>query len=158
MDWFWTGLSVFLGDPSVARNREIRTTRSEKATSLNVDQNTLTIIAVSICLFGFIAQLYVVKNVYAVILTDMNSVGLRGLKWSVTIAQLMATAIMTLLRVVFRRDLVLDEVQREELPKGYELDWSAKRLTDCATWRMVTWGHMLTPDHQLSPEGHAASY
>ncbi|KAI5797198.1 hypothetical protein FPQ18DRAFT_422484 [Pyronema domesticum] len=106
MDWFWTGLSVFLGDPSVARNREIRTTRSEKATSLNVDQNTLTIIAVSICLFGFIAQF----------------VGLRGLKWSVTIAQLMATAIMTLLRVVFRRDLVLDEVQREELPKGYELD------------------------------------
>ncbi|CCX13726.1 Similar to hypothetical protein CHGG_08881 [Chaetomium globosum CBS 148.51]; acc. no. XP_001226808 [Pyronema omphalodes CBS 100304] len=126
MDWFWTGLSVFLGDPSVARNREIRTTRSEKATSLNVDQNTLTIIAVSICLFGFIAQF----------------VGLRGLKWSVTIAQLMATAIMTLLRVVFRRDLVLDEVQREELPKGYELDWSAKRLTDCATWRMIISFHL----------------
>jgi ankyrin repeat protein len=82
--------------------------------------------------------------------------GLRGLNWSVTIAQLMAAAIMTLLRVVVRRDLVLDEVQREELPKGYELDWTAKRLTDCATWKMVTWGPMVILDHQLLPEGHAS--
>jgi hypothetical protein len=69
MAWFWT---VLLGDRSVAINSEIRTTRSEKAKSPKVDQSTLTILAVSICICGFIAQLYVVYIFSAVILTDIN--------------------------------------------------------------------------------------
>ncbi|KAF8531435.1 hypothetical protein BDD12DRAFT_644176, partial [Trichophaea hybrida] len=66
-------------------------------------QATLTIIATIISLCGFVAQF----------------VGLRGLNWSVTIAQLVATAIMTTLRAMLRRNLV-EEVSNQKIENGYE--------------------------------------
>ena len=53
-------------------------------------------------------------------------IGLRGLHWSATIAQLGATLLMTVLRAWARRDLTkLPRVQ--SLPDGFELEWLANR-------------------------------
>ncbi|KAI5849720.1 hypothetical protein BZA05DRAFT_354781 [Tricharina praecox] len=55
---------------------------------------------------------------------------LRGLNWSATIAQLLATAVMTFLRAVIRRKMVYD-IKPELIARGYELDMAAKKITGC---------------------------
>lgn len=86
------------------------------------NQATLTAIAVSISLAGFVVQF----------------VGLRGLSWHVTIAQLVATGIMTFLRALIRRNLVYNP-KSVEIERGYELEDMAKKITDCGHWSVTTW-------------------
>ncbi|KAA8894938.1 hypothetical protein FN846DRAFT_998514 [Sphaerosporella brunnea] len=65
-------------------------------------------------------------------------VWLRGLNWAVTIAQLVATAVMTTLRAVVRRNLV-HKVHPTELDRGYELNWAARHIKKCRNWSVVIW-------------------
>jgi hypothetical protein len=60
------------------------------------------------------------------------------MNWTVTISQLAVTGIMTILRVLVRRGLVLDTDISEKLPNGYELDHVAKDLHSCKNWDMIS--------------------
>ena len=86
------------------------------------NQTTLTTIAVLISLVGFVVQF----------------VGLRGLAWHATIAQLVATGIMTFLRAVIRRNLV-NKPDSVIIKPGYELEAMAKKITGCDLWNVTTW-------------------
>ncbi|KAF8533780.1 hypothetical protein BDD12DRAFT_468216 [Trichophaea hybrida] len=88
-----------------------------------LQQTSLTTAATFLSLLGFAAQF----------------VGLRGMNWSVTIAQLMAVAIMTVLRALVRRNLV-SNVQQQPIETGYELDFVAAQIKNCSHWNAVTWG------------------
>lgn len=106
------------------RNRNprlsIRTSRQTKTS----DQYSVVVIAVMVSLFGFVAQL----------------LGLRGMHWSVTVSQLGATAIMTVLRATIRRNIIHNP-RTEKLNLGYELDWMAREgIKKCTRWSVVTWG------------------
>ena len=103
-------------------NTELHISKSRRAAEFQLE--TLTVLAVSVSTIGFISQF----------------IGLRGLNWTVTISQLAATAIMTILRAAVRRGLVLDEVQHERIPSGYELEWTAMKIKDCRYRATVTWG------------------
>lgn len=54
--------------------------------------------------------------------------GLRSMPWTATIAQLVATGIMTGLRVSVRTAGLTQEPDTYKLPQGYELDWLATRM------------------------------
>lgn len=54
--------------------------------------------------------------------------GLRSMPWAATIAQLVATGIMTGLRVSVRTAGLTEEPDTYKLPYGYELDWLATRM------------------------------
>lgn len=54
--------------------------------------------------------------------------GLRSMPWTATIAQLVATGIMTGLRVSVRTAGLTQEPDTYKLPHGYELDWLATRM------------------------------
>lgn len=54
--------------------------------------------------------------------------GLRSMPWTATIAQLVATGIMTGLRALVRTAGITQEPDTYKLPIGYELDWLATRL------------------------------
>lgn len=98
----------------------IRTSRQTQTSN----QHTLVAIAVVVSLCGFIGQF----------------VGLRGLHWSVTVAQLVATVMMTVLRAAIRRNL-LHKPEAQKLNLGYELDWMARNgIKSCTYWSVVTWG------------------
>jgi ankyrin repeat protein len=98
----------------------------------HIDQASLTVLAVGTSLAGFIAQF----------------VGLRGLGWQVTIAQLVATGIMTGLRAWVRRNLV-HEPEDEEIESGYELETMAEKIKGCGYWSVTTWTSR--PDGGLIP-------
>ncbi|QSZ36179.1 hypothetical protein DSL72_007304 [Monilinia vaccinii-corymbosi] len=53
--------------------------------------------------------------------------GFRGISWACSIAQLVAVAIMTMLRAYVRRGM-LDRPLDEELPQSYEMDWLSLRI------------------------------
>jgi len=53
--------------------------------------------------------------------------GLRGMHWSATIAQLIATLIMTIVRAWIRRGLA-QRPRTDRTPQGHELDWLATRI------------------------------
>lgn len=98
----------------------IRTSRQAQTTN----QHNLVWIAVLVSVCGFVGQF----------------LGLRGLHWSVTVAQLVATCIMTVLRSSIRRNL-LHKPETKKLPLGYELDWMARdEIKGCTHWSVVTWG------------------
>ncbi|TQV91901.1 ankyrin repeat protein [Cordyceps javanica] len=59
----------------------------------------------------------------------LQFMGLRGSNYTVSIAQFLAMAIMTILRAVVRRGLV-EAPEHERLSKGFELDWLASSLRD----------------------------
>ncbi|KAH8423178.1 uncharacterized protein LDX57_000932 [Aspergillus melleus] len=71
----------------------------------------LTIIATAISVSGYVIQF----------------VGLRGLHWSITIVQLGATVLMTVLRAWVRRGLS-QPPQVQKIPSDFELDWFATQL------------------------------
>ncbi|KAF8253802.1 hypothetical protein K440DRAFT_575724, partial [Wilcoxina mikolae CBS 423.85] len=73
--------------------------------------NTFTVLGTVTGLVGFILQFQ----------------GLRGLNWSSSIAQLAATAIMTLLRAWIRRGLTVRPAATQVL-EDHEMDWLALRL------------------------------
>ncbi|RYP46521.1 hypothetical protein DL768_007293 [Monosporascus sp. mg162] len=66
-------------------------------------------------------------------------IGLRGMHWSASIAQLGAVLLMTVLRAWVRRGLAKPLVS-QPLPSGYELDWFAMTFGDIdkAPWRLDT--------------------
>lgn len=74
---------------------------------------TKAIIGTAVALLGFIIQF----------------IGLRGMHWSASIAQLIALAIMTALRAWVRRGFT-DELCSKRLSQSYELDWLALNLGD----------------------------
>lgn len=56
--------------------------------------------------------------------------GLRGMHWSVSVAQVGATMVMTTLRAIVRRGLS-DCPGAQKLPPGHEMDWLAVRFASC---------------------------
>lgn len=56
--------------------------------------------------------------------------------WSASIAQLVVTGAMVIMRVVIRRNISA-EPKTEELPEGYELDIMSKRINECVDWRVL---------------------
>lgn len=127
---------------------------------------TKAIIGTGVGLLGFIIQF----------------IGLRGMHWSASIAQLIALAIMTALRAWVRRGFT-DELRTKRLFQSYELDWFAVNIGDPnhvfwskptaepaskieRTWEIVTRGNgsqyeALQPMHIESQlevhDGHAKS-
>jgi len=85
------------------------------------NQATLTFIAIMLSLIGFFLQF----------------IGLRGLNWSVTIAQLVSVIIMTLLRAIVRRNMAYD-IPSDQLESDHELDETARRIKNCSHWNIVT--------------------
>jgi hypothetical protein len=72
---------------------------------------TLAVVASIACVCGFVLQF----------------MGLRGMHWSATVAQVGSTLLMSALRAWVRRDLA--EIPfSQALPHGFELDWLATRL------------------------------
>lgn len=63
-------------------------------------------------------------------------VGLRGMNWSATIAQLAATGILTLLRSFVRRHMLREPIAFPAI-EDYELDSMARRIGGCDVWRIV---------------------
>ena len=87
------------------------------------DQGYLTVFAVAVSLAGFVLQF----------------VGLRALSWRVSIAQLVATGVMTGLRAALRRKLIHEPEQEEIEVSGYELEAMAMKINDCEHWDVITW-------------------
>lgn len=110
--------ATWIDDISIGRMC-LRTSRPKST----ADHEILTMVAVLLSLGGFVGQF----------------LGLRGLHWSVTVMQLGATVVMTILRAWVRRMLVHEPIEYR-LDDGYELDWMAKNIMDCTEWRVVTWG------------------
>jgi len=117
----------------IDNRQQVMTSRKKQ----NPLQTLLTAVAISLSLLGFIAQF----------------VGLRGLNWWVTIAQLLAIAIMTVLRAVVRRNLVHD-VEPQRIEHGYELDMVARQIKGCADWTVVTWGFDRSGNFDVPSGGH----
>jgi len=92
---------------------------------------TLVIIGTLISVGGFIIQLYVyfVSLVLCWRTYDIfpYSTGLRGMNWSASVAQLVATLIMAVVRAIVRRD-VATPPHSQKTPHGHELDWLATRI------------------------------
>ncbi|KAM0431415.1 hypothetical protein ACHAPT_005392 [Fusarium lateritium] len=84
-----------------------------ESTRARLSLETKTVIGTSISLVGFVLQF----------------IGLRGLYWSASIAQLLSIMIMTVLRAAIRRGLA-KALQTQRPVPGYELDWLAMRLSD----------------------------
>lgn len=62
----------------------------------------------------------------------LQFIGLRGMHWLATVAQMVAIALMTALRTWVRRDLA-EKPFSKRLPKGFELDWLATRFASHST-------------------------
>ena len=84
--------------------------------------HTLTILATITSLAGYIAQF----------------LGLRFLHYSVTLFQLVATAIMVVLRTWTRRNMV-SEPKHDPATTNYELEVMAKSMAECEIWNIVSW-------------------
>lgn len=99
------------------RNNGKSTTRSNPGADDNATIvaskpiQTLVIIGTIMSATGFVAQF----------------TGIRAMHWSASIAQLIATGIMVVVRAWVRRDLVT-KPKTNKIPKGHELDWMAIRL------------------------------
>ncbi|EWC48673.1 hypothetical protein DRE_01895 [Drechslerella stenobrocha 248] len=80
-------------------------------------QNFSTIFGTAISTVGFVVQF----------------TGLRGMHYSATLAQLGATLIVSLFRILIRRQLG-NRPALEVVPDGKELDWMARKATRCSKW------------------------
>lgn len=58
----------------------------------------------------------------------LQFIGLRGMHWTVSVAQLGATLLMTALRAFVRRGLA-EQPHTHKLPEGHEIDWLATRMS-----------------------------
>lgn len=100
------------------------------------ESRSLTLLAITLSLIGFFVQF----------------VGLRGLNWSVTVAQLVSVMIMTLFRAIIRRNMaynircVKGESNHDpdeaawcvKIESNHELDTAARRIKNCSHWNIVT--------------------
>lgn len=64
-------------------------------------------------------------------------VGLRGMHWSASIAQLVATAILTFLRSFVRRHMLQQPIASPAI-EDYELDSMTRLIGGCDVWRIVS--------------------
>lgn len=96
---------------------------------------TSAIVAVGTSLFGFIAQF----------------VALRAMHATITVAQLGAVLVMTLLRSFAHSARDQNDIKYPELVDGNELEWLAKDLNGCKTWEVVTAldGRLLEPSRTI---------
>jgi hypothetical protein len=76
---------------------------------------------------GFFKTLVVAGTLTSICGFVVQFTGLRGLHWSATIAQLVATLVVTALRAWVRRGLS-HRPSTQKIPQGYELDWLATRF------------------------------
>ncbi|KAF8245162.1 hypothetical protein K440DRAFT_688287 [Wilcoxina mikolae CBS 423.85] len=118
-----------------AKNRkDIKTSRPLKKKGTF---HSLTNISVGISISSFVLQF----------------VGLRGMHFSASLAQLIATFLMTIIRVFLRRNLASEPIiygpnetpsfsaeqySVQELPEGHELELIAKQMVGCKSWNIVT--------------------
>lgn len=63
-------------------------------------------------------------------------IGLRGMHWSAPVAQLAATAFMTIIRSLVRRRMTR-EPEASEAVESHELDCMARKMGDCVGWKVV---------------------
>lgn len=110
--------SVALFPPQASKvvttsSRVVTENPTEHGTLQKTIIETKAIIGTAVGLLGFIIQF----------------IGLRGMHWSASIAQLIAVAIMTAMRAWVRRGFT-DELRSKRLSQSYELDWLALNLGD----------------------------
>lgn len=110
-------------------------------TSQKVETNgartALVTTAVCITLLGFIAQFF----------------GLRATHSSVIVFQLCAILFMTGLRSYAHLDRENhNHITKPDMVKGYELDWLAKNLKNCSTWKVVIVPYQVPKDSPTEPQ------
>ncbi|KAK6352268.1 hypothetical protein TWF730_009099 [Orbilia blumenaviensis] len=93
-------------------------------------QNLWTIVGTSISVVGFVLQF----------------TGLRGMHYSATLAQLGAILVVTLLRIMIRRQLGTRPIL-DSIPDGRELDWMAKKVTDNDKWTIIPFNPTNPPSY-----------
>ncbi|KAK6363606.1 hypothetical protein TWF730_001030 [Orbilia blumenaviensis] len=89
-------------------------------------------------------------SVVTVVCFVLQFIGLRAMNWSASVAQLLATGIMILLKAYVRRNLSAIP-QTKELPEGYELDLMAKDINKCHIWRIVPTSNVFQPPFSPVP-------
>ncbi|KAJ4077796.1 hypothetical protein NW761_012114 [Fusarium oxysporum] len=99
---------------------QAKKTRLERFLETEVEE-VIAVIGSMVSLCGFIVQF----------------VGLRGMHWSVSVAQLGATIIMAILRAIVRRNLAKNPTC-QPLLSGHEMDWLAMTTED---WAKAPWLH-----------------
>lgn len=106
-------------------------------------RTALVATAVCITLLGFIAQFF----------------GLRATHSSVIVLQLCAILLMTALRSYAHVDRENhNHITQPDMVKGYELDWLAKNLRNCSTWKVVIVPCQVPKDSPTEPEAvHTSS-
>jgi len=110
-------LTIGLRKPGRSDNRPFIITSRKKSSA---HPEKLTVLAIAISLSGFVVLF----------------LGLRGLHWSVTMAQLGATAIMAVFRALVRSNMV-HKPNYIKINDGYELEWMSKDMKECETWHIV---------------------
>lgn len=117
-------------DTGVDEKEQTETPVLPESPSLALENLTVSVTVV--CLVGFILQF----------------IGLRGMNWSASVAQLVAILIMTVYRAWVRRGLA--EIPRYNLlPSGFELEWFSLSLLELleAKW--------LNPEPPIGPRKHS---
>lgn len=100
-------------------------------------RTALVATAVCITLLGFIAQFF----------------GLRATHSSVIVLQLCAILLMTALRSYAHVDRENhNHITQPDMVKGYELDWLAKNLKHCSTWKVVIVPRRVSKDSPTEPK------
>lgn len=123
----WSRRSVFPDNTITTSHKSTKTLESsDQSTSSPSKPNTRTALvntAITLAFTGFVLQFF----------------GLRVLHSSVTLAQLGAILIMTLIRCFghIQRENRNDITDPEQV-EGHELDWLAKDLKACETWEVIT--------------------
>ncbi|KPM42985.1 hypothetical protein AK830_g3571 [Neonectria ditissima] len=117
-DQVFDSKAIFATDPRHLITMSYRANRRSSLTFLQVNiadtfLGLKTVIGTIISLFGFILQF----------------IGLRGMHWSVSIAQLSAVLTMAGIKAVVRRGLAIPP-KAESLTSNFELDWLATTLAD----------------------------
>ncbi|KAK3291041.1 uncharacterized protein B0H64DRAFT_349835, partial [Chaetomium fimeti] len=124
------------------QGRNQNQTSQQASVGINVEVTTVVAVATTMC--GFVVQF----------------VGLRGMNWTVSIAQLLAILLMAVLRSLVRRNLA-ERPNSLPLPPGHELDWLAITLTKSsdAPWLHPDkppradrddWGYRIVPAEQAN--------
>lgn len=104
--------------------KKIRTShRCDRDSKLVIELHFLVLLGTAISVVGFVTQF----------------VGLRGMNWSASIAQLGATALVTAIRSLIRRRMTR-EPDTIKAVEGYELDCMARTITHCGGWKVVPAG------------------
>jgi hypothetical protein len=121
-DQVFSARAFIINDDTSSNRQKTQCIRTSQRTSQRNGTvfHIKTLIGTVVSLVGFVLQF----------------VGLRGLHWSATIAQLGAMFLMTILRSYIRRGLS-NNTLGEQVLDGHELDWLSMDLYKCATWQVI---------------------